>query len=305
MQSELISFNRTDLGQIDSVQTFLRSLFRVRARINNAKPLFRGQPSAASRLLPTVGRRHRYAGRSKFFSLEDESQLLYRFRRRAYPHERRVLRAGEALFLARHYGLPTRLLDWTANALFGLYFACVEKPRTNGALWAIRPTKRDKPLDAFKLADKFSEKKLFSMYSPDGSLPRRGAKTTEIIKIIDPFFNSTRIIAQDGAFTFNSNPWRPLENYAGVLFEPQNLDVLELYCWSIGGRHKPKLIAELSGLGITHRTVFPDLDGIARSIWETEVLWRSDSALRQSRQPSNNALESGRAKKRRAAQRER
>jgi hypothetical protein len=53
-----------------------------------------------------------------------------------------------------------------------------------------------------------------------------------------------------------------------------------LYCWSIDRRHKPKLIADLSGLGITHRMVFPDLDGLARSIWETEVLWRSDSAIR-------------------------
>ena len=32
-------------------------------------------------------------------------------------------------------------------------------------------------------------------------------------------------------------------------------------------------LRELSGLGITRRTAFPDLDGVARSLWETQVLW--------------------------------
>jgi hypothetical protein len=59
-----------------------------------------------------------------------------------------------------------------------------------------------------------------------------------------------------------------------VLFEKDNLDVSALYRWRIRARNKARIIAELSGLGITHRLLFPDLDGIARSLWETEVLWR-------------------------------
>ena len=71
----------------------------------------------------------------------------------------------------------------------------------------------------------------------------------------------------------HGDPWQPLETCAGLLFEPAALDIERLYRWDVPGNKKGDIVRELSGLGITHRTLFPDLDGIARSLWETEVLW--------------------------------
>src|SRR3546814_4279407 len=41
----------------------------------------------------------------------------------------------EWLFLMQHYGVPTRLLDWTESPLTGLYFALERDIDKDGALW--------------------------------------------------------------------------------------------------------------------------------------------------------------------------
>jgi hypothetical protein len=44
------------------------------------------------------------------------------------------------LFLAQHYGLPTRLLDWSENPLVAVYFAVQECPDVDGCVWALSPS---------------------------------------------------------------------------------------------------------------------------------------------------------------------
>src|SRR5439155_16570701 len=108
---------------------------------------YRGQSMESYSLTPSVGRDLEYAGRKVRLGREREQQLLHRFRRRAYPHAERVMTAGEAIFVARHHGLPTRLLDWTANALYALYFASVADQEHDGKLWAMLPRSDTADLD--------------------------------------------------------------------------------------------------------------------------------------------------------------
>jgi hypothetical protein len=271
-------FEIQERGDIRSIQAFVSSLFEVRSTVSNRKLWYRGNSKVDYELIPSIGRPLEYLGKRVSLTSKEEAQLLHRFRRRAYPLVGRAMTAGEAIFLARHHGLPTRLLDWTANALFAVYFACVEHQGCDGTVWAMLRRSGSKDFDAFALAGLEDEAKLFSLLvgGEPGSPVDVDPSDKYALKILHPFYNSPRLLAQDGAFTWHSDPWHSIESYAGRAFAHKNLDFELLYKWRVPTRAKLDIAKELSGLGITRRTVFPDLDGVAGSLWETEVLWWPD-----------------------------
>src|SRR5208283_4870979 len=84
--------------------------------------LFRGVTDENHKLIPSIGRdTHEHTG-GDIQSLEND--LLCEFKRLTVPIlKTRPESEFEWLFLAQHYGLPTRLLDWSSNPLVGLFFA--------------------------------------------------------------------------------------------------------------------------------------------------------------------------------------
>jgi len=222
------------------------------------KLYFRGQSDDHYSLTPSIGREQRLLSESRLLvtSVAEEQNLLHCFRRHTYEHHHRVLSQWESLFLARHHGLPTRLLDWTTNPLIALFFACLafktEPASDGGAIWVF--SKRGAWMDDVDVFD-----------------PRDDPFGVSGVRILYPFNPSPRITAQSGVFTIQEDPRFDLRRLQD---EPMpDCDIDRLTMLSIPEESKLSLLRELHRIGVHHRSVFPDLDGIAASIVTRTVLF--------------------------------
>jgi hypothetical protein len=253
---------------IRSVEHFLGEIKRFAGK-GDSHLYFRGHGEPTNALVPSIGRKHFYLDQSLCFDETGERQLLARFRRHAYEHFGRLPNQWETLFLARHHGLPTRLLDWTANPLVALYFAAfyesedivypagqkrrpATKLKVDGTIWAIQRRRAIHELDVFS--------------------DRRAPLDIPGIKLVVPFNPTPRMTAQSGIFTLHGNPRTDLVKSAGRSFAAKDLDIAKLIQWRITSRHKTGIVLELERLAINSRTLFPDLEGLARGLWETEII---------------------------------
>lgn len=101
--------------RIRSVSDLLRAVESHRKRAVRTPIWFRGSTNKDYDLVPSLGRLP--------YKLKNETALINAFKQNAVPFvDQRPQSHWEWLFLARHHGVPTRLLDWTESPLIGLYF---------------------------------------------------------------------------------------------------------------------------------------------------------------------------------------
>lgn len=102
--------------------TIISSLNEIQSFGNSV--VFRGASDYTYKLLPGLARLENP-------SEVTETQLINEFFTRR-PDAFRGLSDFDTIAKMQHYGLPTRLLDFSTNPLVALYFACEDKPKTDG-----------------------------------------------------------------------------------------------------------------------------------------------------------------------------
>jgi len=190
----------------------------------------------------------------------NESTLLVEFKLRAPRYIDLLPRSDwEWLFWMQHYGLPTRLLDWSESSLIALYFAVRDhQGRGDAAVWVLNPWRLNKQsLGAFEIPDAGSPRVAAWGPVPEGKRLEVGPPVA-----IKPVHASPRIAAQKGFFTIHGTERGALERLARREAD-RGPGLVKLV---IPGSRVVGIKSDLEVAGVTETTIFQELDGLAREI---------------------------------------
>jgi hypothetical protein len=176
------------------------------------------------------------------------------------------------LALMQHHGAPTRLLDFTWSPYVAAFFA-LERATGDAAVWALNPG----DVSAGGLRRSAQPKK-HSIASPDMDprLPGNFARyflqgDHEFIWLGEPDTMNRRLIAQSGTFVLPGVLDRPMEELVSKYPNPKRM--LAKFILP-AAKVRETGLRELYRMNITYATLFPDLDGLARSLgYELEFHW--------------------------------
>lgn len=190
---------------------------------------------------------------------------MTRFVQRSLPFiSRTLVDEWDKLFLMQHYGVPTRLLDWTENPFVAVYFALVSASNlksTDSAIWMCDPIAWNRAaLDhiSFSGAVLDESSPILRPYSPGTEV-----KQIPMLPImIYGSYNSPRIVAQRGGFALFGQSAKAMEEvYETPRFPDNVLQKIEIAHDKIDD-----IRSSLFRKGFTELVVFPDLDGLAKEI---------------------------------------
>jgi hypothetical protein len=247
---------------VESIRQYVELIEGILAG-GNSVPWYRGCRAGHSELKPTLFRHRDVVDIDSLKKLE--RQVLSRFKQQCVPYLTRSLdEPWEYVFLAQHFGVPTRLLDWTENPFVALYFALETNPSLDdcgdSTIWILDPAKWNQ----FVLAQSSYEGGPLSTDDPDftGYEPSPAGPTRKDPVGIYGTHNSARIVAQKGVFTIFGLNISPMEEmYLASDYPADCLVRVNLPSDRLDG-----LRAGLSSIGITHSVIWQDLDGLARDI---------------------------------------
>jgi len=207
---------------------------------------YRGQGDIAWTLTPSALRFRTLNERSKALGLPADFK---RYAEGRIPNPPAPTEELKWVQLAQHYGLPTRLLDWTKHAGMALYFACCENIDHDGAVFVLDPIELNKKVDSKnpRVFDANDDARLINSYFKLGG-KRIGSGKKNIA--INPVWNCDRIERQCGVFTLHGSRG----------FSLTNKEVRKLKCLRICGKQKKSMLADLERCGVNEMALFPELE---------------------------------------------
>ncbi|MGG6309807.1 FRG domain-containing protein [Paenibacillus macerans] len=216
---------------------------------------FRGHPNSNFKL-------HSGLFREPLITLEDflvSEQVRYNHFKTLGHLDHGGMASWSLLYLMQHYGVKTRLLDWSESFAAALFFAYTKwDPLTNpeACVWMLDPGALNiQAMGVQHLIDPITNGDYEEFLRTDKSF-------ADYSIALFPPKNSKRMTVQQGVFTLQGNSTKPLEaEFNGELMKTGELVKIPLGIGLIDDIRSYLLQA-----GVNYYTLFPDLDGLARKI---------------------------------------
>jgi len=209
---------------------------------------YRGQTKSSHNLMPSYLRDNYHS----------ETTLLSAFKQNATMlTDKQPTNSFDWMFIMQHYGIPTRLLDWSESPLVALYFS-LQKSKddidVDAVLWSLKPTELNKNANIENDNEAFFipsfDDKVVQGYSIE-SISETPAKLSPVAVIATR--NNPRIQAQMGVFTIHHKNNIPIEEIG---------DKSHIIKYIINKNNKRTMLKQIELLGISEFQLFPELSSI-------------------------------------------
>lgn len=245
---------------------------------------FRGQDRDDT-LLPKVLRKVKDPNTGKECSY-NEAYIFQAFSAsyRNYTSERFQEKSSEYYSFMQHYGIPTRLLDWTENALLALYFAAnggMYDENVQRVVWVMNPGAINRlttgragsyaPLLS-TLPFVQARMRMVGYVKNEKLIPQFRKKESDFATLLDDQLKfpvafwptssgNIRIAAQKGCFTVHGTDPQPIESFFDNFGIQKYLIKVEIRKESVAS-----LREQLRLMGETPMSVYPDLFGLTTEL---------------------------------------
>ena len=239
---------------VNSVSELITSIFNHSVIFK--KPVwYRGHSNKTWELRPLIFRSNLKCGK------RDEMNLIKKFKQDATLLVNPLpANQYEWLFIMRHYGVPTRLLDWTESPLVGMYFTVNEYKNKDkdGVLWALSP------LDLNKQGGREHDPENLPSFGEDDEMssykPERYSQETRSEMLPVAFIaprNTQRMQSQLSVFTIYHRNKIAIDKID---------DKSHIWRYTIPSTAKVKIKKELEALNFGKFQLFPELDTVGERL---------------------------------------